>query len=608
MEDHEDKIQRCFAAISRFGPHPETTARDLERARQAVIQQAASRPADGPTLPGRLVRSRTLRVAAVLCVGAMVLLALLDGGLQLDGSKAALAQVIQAMNQMPVMHQVYRTSYGDPKVHETETWYDFGSRTVLAKYSTDGTCVKISSLNYDTMEDVVYEPQAGVVKIVYRCDVAPNAYPDSPADVVQSRVDLYGSRGAQIDCQRTKQDGLDMDVYRFRIAANEHRREELATLVVNRQTNLPMAATWQNWKEDGAVTFDQTLTFDFPAVGPQDIYAIGAPQTAQVVLDTVSQERYEKKRRLEERIPQLKEQFERSLDTVYRIPEGQALALVPPSLVGPRLELERVEQEIGRLVDEQVRERLGKPRRGGSGNGTGGKGSAPAGVNQAPPQFQCFLWDNGIDLRKDRPVFTGAATLKDALDRIVGLSVFEYELPAGLADVNLPGDWVVRKPSSKEQRLAAFERIVRDGTGRSIVFQPSCVEREVIVAGGSFLFQPLSGTYNDSWIHVYADRLDPDTRGGGGSGSLAKFIRYLGEINFNQQVIDETEGDRDAQVHYGWHESGYIRQITDTEDRAQKLHLVLDNVSRQTGLMFRLERRTVCVWHVREERAAQRSP
>ena len=103
------------------------------------------------------------------------------------------------------------------------------------------------------------------------------------------------------------------------------------------------------------------------------------------------------------------------------------------------------------------------------------------------------------------------------------------------------------------------------------------------------------------WIHVYADQLDPDTRGGGGNGSLAKFVRYLGQVAFNQQVVDETEGDRDVEINYGWHMSGYVRKITDEKERAQKLRLVLDNVSRQTGLTFTVERRWITVWRIIED-------
>jgi hypothetical protein len=168
---------------------------------------------------------------------------------------------------------------------------------------------------------------------------------------------------------------------------------------------------------------------------------------------------------------------------------------------------------------------------------------------------------------------------------------------------NIPGDWVLRKGSVREDRLAAFERIVQTQTGRPIRFQACPVRREVIVARGTFRFRPLSGTYDDSWIHVYADELDPDERSGGGGGTLAKFVRCLGEVNFNRHVLNETHGDREVEIRYGWHKSGYLRLIKDENERARKLRMVLDNVSRQTGLDFSIEQRTVTVWRVAQDAA-----
>jgi hypothetical protein len=541
--------------------------------------------------------SRLLRVAAILCMGITVLVMLRDRHVEIDGAKAAVARMVQAMDRMPVMHEVYRTSYGGPETHESETWYDFGSRTVLAKYATDGQCVKISSLNYATRENVVYEPGAGVVRIVYRCDILGDGYVGSPRKVVQECLDLYGRRGAKITRERSQYEGADVDVYTFETEKNEHRLRERATLVVDRKTDLPLARTWKMWTPQGDVAFDQTGTFEFPALGPKDIYEIGAPRSAEVVLDVASKERYEKKLRLEQRIPQLEQEYRRVREQAYRPAPGQAVVRVPPSLARARLELEETKEEIRRLVDEQIAERTPGAREA--------RGPALAEAGQHLPAYTTFLYRETSDRAKryqGRGLLLGGITLKQALEGVIDLSVFDYNLPPEIADVNIPGDWVIRKDSSPEQRLAAFEKILREYTGRAITFPETWVEREVIVARGTFHFHPLTGTYNDTWIHVYADELDPDERSGGGGGSLAKFIRYLGEVNFNQQVLDETEGDGDVEVSYGWHKSGYIRLITDENERRLKLPMVLENVARQTGLTFNIERRAVRVWTVAENR------
>jgi hypothetical protein len=593
----EKKIIERLETTSRFATSPEMVARDLERARQAVSEQAsACRRKRLPSLR-RLMKSRVMQVAAVLCGGIAILVVLLNGRMEIDGAQVAMARMVRAMDRMPVMHEVYRTSEGGPETHATETWYDFGSRTVLARFARDGQCFKIHSLNYDTMEEVVYEPPTPVVRIVYHCDYGPHGYPDSSTQVVQECLDLYGRRGAKITRERSQYEGADVDVYTFETEKNEHRLRERATLVVDRRTDLPLARTWKMWTPQGDVAFDQTGTFEFPAMGPKDIYEIGAPRSAEVVLDVASKERYETKLRLEQTIPQLEEEYQRVREQAYHPTPGQAVVWVPPSLARARLELDETNEEIRRLVDEQIAERTPGAREA--------RGPARAEAGQHLPAYISFLYRETSDSAKryqGRGLFLGGITLKQALACVIDLSVFDYHLPPEITDVNIPGDWVIRKDSSPEQRLAAFEKILREYTGRAITFQETWVEREVIVARGTFHFHPLTGTYNDTWIHVYADELDPDERSGGGSGSLAEFIRDLGEVNFNRQVLDETEGDRDVEVSYGWHRSSYIRLITDEEERKVKLPMVLDNVARQTGLTFNIERRAVRVWTVAENR------
>ncbi|NLH43883.1 MAG: hypothetical protein GX448_18750, partial [Planctomycetes bacterium] len=51
--------------------------------------------------------------------------------------------------------------------------------------------------------------------------------------------------------------------------------------------------------------------------------------------------------------------------------------------------------------------------------------------------------------------------------------------------------------------------------------------------------------------------------------------------------------------------SGYVRSIADQEERGRKLRMVLENLSRQTGLSFSIEQRTVPVWRAIEDVASR---
>jgi hypothetical protein len=601
MKIDDEKVLQYLEAIRRLSPKPETTARDLERARRTVRQQASVRPARRSGIHGALRRSTVARIAAVLCVAGLIALILLDGGIEIDGAKAALAQVLQALEEAPIMHKVLNTSYEGPEAHQTEDWYDFRSRTVVSKYFTDGRCRKISSLNYGTKEHVLYDPETDVVTISYYIDVGPTGAADSAADVVTEYLKNYKFWGAEIERERSRYEGVEVDVYHLRIEPTERREKQYAALIVNAQTNLPMAISKEVRNSQGVVKFSQGITFDFPSVGPKDIYDLGVPRSARIVVDAASKERNDRRLVLESRIPQLQEEFQHAQEDAYRPSEGQVLVWVPPALAQPRVELEQAKLEIDKLVHEQEDARIAQTRPTATRKPWGGV--TPEDLQR--PRYAVFTYDKseeGADRYKESRVFRDGAMVKDALEWVVGFSRFEYDLPQEIGEVNIPGDWVVRRDSSKEQRMAAFEKIVQGRPGRAIVFRASRVEREVVVARGTFHFQPQAGTYNPRWIHVYADQLDPDTRGGGGSGSLAKFVRYLGEVAFNQQVIDETRSEPDVDVHYGWHMSGYIRNITDEKERAIKLRMVLDNVSRQTGLEFTVERRWITVWLITGDR------
>jgi hypothetical protein len=600
MEMNEERIKRCLEEIGRTALNAEVTARDIECARRAVERTAADQKAGQGTSLRVLLRSKGLRIAAVLCVGLCLALWLGDAGVKIDGASAAFARVMEALERPRMMYEVLDTKRDDGEAHRSEWWYDFDSRTLLARYARNGQCWKISRLDYGTMENVVYHPDINEVRIVYRCDMGPDGYPATAGEVASAELERRISRGAKVERERARHGDMEVDVYRSTIERNEHKDREVSTLVVDRGTNLPVSMETKEWSKQGELVFDQTIRFEFPSAGPQDIYAIGAPRSAPIVPDVASRQRYDLKLALEQQIPHLEKEFERALEEAYRLPDGQVLAWIPPALAEPRLKLQRARDEVRRLVDEQVRERSAplrpadEVRRGRT-------------IQSSPPEselyYLCFTWNDGIDMERSRPAFRGSTSLQAAVDRIVGLSKFEYEIAEDLKDLSIPGDWVLRKGSPRELRVAALERIVQESTGRPIVFRRREVERDVIVARGTFRFQPLSGTYDESWIHVYADRLDPDERSGGGGGSLEKFIRYLGEVNFNQQVVDETQSDREIQVSYGWHKSGYVRLIADEKERAQKRQMVLDNVSRQTGLTFRIEHRMVCTWIVTEDRS-----
>jgi hypothetical protein len=197
--------------------------------------------------------------------------------------------------------------------------------------------------------------------------------------------------------------------------------------------------------------------------------------------------------------------------------------------------------------------------------------------------------------------FGSRGDLGYVLSFVLGLRSFEFEGPEELLRISLPGDWIVRNEAPLQDKFKALEQITAAGEGRKIHFERRSVDRDAIVATGEFDFHPLEGTYNDAWLHLYSDVLDPTASSGGGpAGSVADLLRVLGDCA-RIPVIDKTQTAGPINMQYGHHSSSWLRETQDPDEKQRKLQLLLDNLTKQTDLHFKVERQSVEVWFVMEE-------
>jgi beta-lactamase regulating signal transducer with metallopeptidase domain len=216
-----------------------------------------------------------------------------------------------------------------------------------------------------------------------------------------------------------------------------------------------------------------------------------------------------------------------------------------------------------------------------------------------PPDYFVFNWDGA--LKEWGMGFTGGNTpLSRALGHC-GLTGFEFDGPADLLKLELPGDWIIRKDTSREDLLKALEQIIKKDLNRDIRFVKRQVERTVVVASGVFSPGPRpSPEFRNKvpQIHIYLDQPDPELGRGGASGNLGKFLRAVGAI-LHAPVIDETKGNA---VSIEWAQYSDVVDNNITGDPV-KIRRILDNLSKQTSLEFKTENRPVEVWFVTEEDA-----
>ena len=518
---------------------------------------------------------RALTAAAVL-IGILLLYSLNDS---LNTTSTAFAGVKQAVESMPLIHRVLDT-YRDGKHYHSENWYSCDTRTEVSKYSVDGRCFKISALNYDTMEYYAYDPNTDVVKRSYRHDVGTSSLSDSPWSLVEEYLQRFEQDNALIEYREGVHEANEVDIYQFSIPRNFRDEKVKGEFVVNRESQLPVLYKRQFRTQQGDLTFDQIIHFAFPENGPNDIYDLGVPRSARVVYDADSKARLA----LKEKLLKDRQAYERDFRTAYYLDEGQVLKYINPSLIRPRARIDWANDMLRNLTSRAGNE---------------------ASIDSIDKEFKSvdrykvFRWDGRLVTRRT-PVFEQGVSLQQAFEWIVGLSKFEYQIPDALLDFKIKGDWIVRNGATKTQLLEVLAETIQEHVQRPIHFEHRREEHDVIVASGTFRFEPLSGTYKNTWIHVFSDVMDPDERGGGGSGTLEKFLRMLGDIPLDQLVLNETDSPGDIRVNWGWHYSGYLRRVADSVEKQEKLAMLFDHLSQQTGLIFRTARREVSIWTVTE--------
>jgi hypothetical protein len=219
---------------------------------------------------------------------------------------------------------------------------------------------------------------------------------------------------------------------------------------------------------------------------------------------------------------------------------------------------------------------------------------------ERPPDHFTFHWDGELK-RWGLGFGPGKRPLKQVLNHNLNMNQNSYEGPDDLLEVDVPGDWIVRKDATEEQKLKALEAILAKEIGRTIRFVKRTVERKAIVATGNFKYYRLPEVQDDRWIHMFSGNYTAEDAGGGGTAdSVHEFVEEIGD-RVNMPVIDRTQPSGEMQIPYRNHRSGSLSRIEDPVEKEKKVTQLLDNISRQTNLHFTIELQPVEKWFITEK-------
>ncbi len=276
-----------------------------------------------------------------------------------------------------------------------------------------------------------------------------------------------------------------------------------------------------------------------------------------------------------------------AFDQVYSLKDGEVLKRIAPPFIPERMEWYRAENP-------------------------GQAASIPEG-----PRYLAIAWDKRIvrTTQSFGRMPEGPVILGEVFNTLTGLSLDYLEVPDGLLTLAIPGDWVVRHGAETETILKELARILHDELNCDVQFTNADMEREVIVASGTYAFTPFPDVKGNEEIHVFADVFDPNSGGQTLSGTMTRdFLENL-EKQAGQRIVNETTPSTDIlkPVHFYPMQSlneARVKAVTekDGKDLERLRGLLLANVAKQTGIRFTIERRSVPVWVLASSAVAPHRP
>lgn len=228
------------------------------------------------------MNTRTLRwlipraAAATIIIAAMIgLYSFTDS---IDGATSEFAEMVEAVKKVPWMYfTCEQTQAGS--TNSMEAWISFKSHIEIEVERVEGG--KITFWDYGKGKKYEYQPASNTLTIPCLCAEDFALGTTGPLELFSKLIDIEKDRGATIVIRKAMFDGKEVEIYE--VARSEKRGIEKSELIVELQRRLPVALEVAFTDHQGTAIFTVSGRFDYPENGPEDIYAVGVPRTAQVV-------------------------------------------------------------------------------------------------------------------------------------------------------------------------------------------------------------------------------------------------------------------------------------------------------------------------------------
>jgi RNA polymerase sigma factor (sigma-70 family) len=267
------------------------------------------------------------------------------------------------------------------------------------------------------------------------------------------------------------------------------------------------------------------------------------------------------------------EQWKARFNEVYSLADDEFVKRVPPPFIPERDKAINGVNFVGRTAVNPGR--LGQPM---------------------PMESAMFRFD-GNETRWSGG-YRDTMDLGEIFKRMLNVWPQDTDIDRGLIGTRVPGDWVIRADSAPEKRFEGVMRSVGDLVGAGTMLRSEEMEREVIVVRGTLKYaEPLKEREGFPTVHLHLGNDRPPRAFNLSVGQTpGEVFQIIGELVNRPMIVEAEVGNNKAAAVAMYEIADFRRGAATLNDDA--IDQIMANLSKQTTLEFKRERRKVPTWRL----------
>jgi hypothetical protein len=214
------------------------------------------------------------------------------------------------------------------------------------------------------------------------------------------------------------------------------------------------------------------------------------------------------------------------------------------------------------------------------------------------PGYMLLRFENGRAALYSIGSSTSTQPLASLAQRLCGVMTSQLEIPSTIEGINsIAGDWIFRPTATVADRMDGLGAAVGEALNKKLRFEKQQVDRDVVLVSGTYAFKPLEGS-TATGVQLFIDRQDPSPRTT--QTSLPSLFSQLTSYTGVQFVSEIPSGSANSIVPIGIHQSLLQARAAAPVLSDEQLQPLLDNLSKQTGLEFKKDKRKTDIWKLVE--------